>query len=90
MKETYKPNSNEHLLLNDYYHENLNKYIKEHPGEWIHISIREYTETDELKEEDVIENFFKQKSKLERFIDKEYKGKRGYTFVLEKIPDNRV
>lgn len=95
MAVNYKTNSRAHILLNEYYDTNLNRYIKEHPGEWVLVEPREYAEDDLLKEEnffkeeDVIENFFKRKSELEKTIDEKYGKAVGYTIIRARIPDTR-
>jgi len=95
MESNYKPGSAMHILLNEYYEDSLNRYIKEHPGEWIVVEPREYAEEhlieeeNFLKEEDVIERFFTRKSDLEKFIKRKYENIVGYTLILEKIPDTR-
>lgn len=67
--------------LGEHYHNNLERYVKEHPGEYI------------LIEEYGSETFYKDKSELDRAIDKKYGKVYGSTFfgtqIPEKMPEKR-
>jgi hypothetical protein len=63
-----------HKKLREYYQQNLEKYIKEHPGEYI------------LIEKDYEESFYKNKVQLGCAINKKYWSSKDYTIFGTQIP----
>ena len=65
-----------HKKLKEYYENNLERYIKEHPGEYI------------LIEENFVESFYKNKVKFGDEIYKKYWNFSDYTVFGTMIPQN--
>lgn len=62
-------------VLQEYYKENLERYIKEHSGEYILIEVG------------FIESFYKTKIEFDTEIDKKYGNSIGYTILGTRIPE---
>ena len=61
--------------LQEHYKENLERYVREHPGEYI------------LIEEGFIESFYKTKPEFEKEVDKKYGDSMSYTILGTRIPE---
>ena len=60
--------------LNEYYEDNLERYVKEHPGEYI------------LIEQIFMESFYATQSELNNAIQKKYGNSMSYTIIGTQIP----